>query len=970
MKTEDELWALLREADHMPYGSGQIALVEQIVQHADAGGFDELRFAARMQATTAYVHGGETAKSFVTFSWCRAEYDAHPERFDRHAESLLLWQFKYMVSGLLKFPEVPLGRTQDVLDDMERRFRAGGHSLQAVYSYRHAVAAHVGDPAADEWYEQWCATPRDDNSDCVGCDPTSKVYHLVSAGDDEAAVALAQPVLAGHLTCAEQPQSILTSLLVPYLRTGRLTEAADAHRRAYRSLRGNLADLQRIGEHVVFCARTGNETRGLEIVERHLSWLDKAPHPQADMWFSAAAALLLSRLDATVVITEVPASERAAGGAPAGGGAGAAASREGDEGLPVSGRAAGGLPAPVLAERLAARARALAARFDARNGTSNIGDLIEARLHAEPLVDHLPLSAVARTLRTAAVPAPASASSPPRPLPTDPAGLLDRAEELFEEYRFTEARAAWQRFDELADDPEPALAVRRVEGRGRMAGVDEEPEVAEAAFLEAAAGYRKLGDERSALIAEARALLAPDAEDRQEEVLARLTEVTERIVAIGDADTRAEARLRLEYPLLALDRLDDALAAVEAAVAEGPARPALRAELAGRRARCLLVLERFEEAVTAAADCREQYGRLGDPPPVALAALIQGHALANLERFDDAVAAFEAALAAAVERDPRLSALVGRGRARLAGGHPAEAVDDLVEAIADHVAHGEDGPAAILRFDLANAYDQAGQPLDAAEAAESAIDVLDRIGAQEYADRTRYLLSRIYRELDEPDQALALLETLAGNLDGFDNLQSRGRMLQEAAQLLYRADRDAQAAERFGAAADAFGAAGVVQAELYNRRMRALALRWAGSGEESLAALAEADALAGSLSQTVDPSEPWLVWQRAMLDCDAARVLLGAGQGDEALTRVRGAADVLRGIGALGEALEADLLHAELLLRSGDPAPAEPLLRSVLGTAPAGSQAGQNAAWMLAEALEAMDRSEEAAEIRQLHLGQ
>jgi tetratricopeptide (TPR) repeat protein len=929
MKTEDELWGLLREADHMPYGSGQIALVEQIVQHADAGGFDELRFAARMQATTAYVHGGETAKSFVTFSWCRAEYDAHPDRFDRHAESLLLWQFKYMVSGLLKFPEVPLGRTYDVLDDMERRFRAGGHSLQAVYSYRHAVAAHVGDPAADEWYEKWCATPRDDNSDCVGCDPTSKVYHLVSTGDDEAAVTLAQPVLAGHLTCAEQPQSILTSLLLPYLRTGRLSEAADAHRRAYRSLRGNLADLQRIGEHVVFCARTGNETRGLEIVERHLSWLDKAPHPQADMWFSAAAALLLGRLGGDVLVGDVL--------------------------------------APELAERLAARARALSARFDARNGTPNIGRLIEARLQAEPIVEHLPLSAVARTLK-----AGVTVTAPPQaqPLPGDPVELLDRAEQLFDEYRFTEARAAWQRFDELHPGPPFALAVRRVEGRGRMAGVDQEPEQAAAAFQEAAAGHRKLGDELAALVAEARAILAPDAEDRQEEVLAQLSAVTERIVAIGDADVRAEARLRLEYPLLALDRLDEALAAVDAALAEEPVRPALRAELAGRRARCLLVLERFEDAVAAAVDCREQYARLGDPPPVALAALIHGHALANLERFDAAVEAFDAALGAAVERDPRLSALVGRARARLAADRPGEAVDDLVEAIADHVAHGEDAPAAILRVDLAGAYDQAGQLLDAAETAESAIDVLDRIGAQDHADRTRYLLSRVYRELDEPDQALALLETLADNLDGFDNLQSRGRMLQEAAQLLYRADRDALAAERFAAAAAAFEAAGVVQAELYNRRMRALALRWAGSIDDSLTALAEADVLIESLARTVDASEAWLVWHRAMLDCDAARVYLGAGQGDEALARVSGAAGVLRDIGAFGEAVEADLLHAELLMRSGEPATAEPLLRSVLGTAPAGSQAGQNAAWMLAEALEALDRSAEAAEIRQLHLEQ
>ena len=116
MKSEEDLWSLLRQAYHMPYGGAQIALVEQVVQHADAGGHDELRLAARLFATTAYVHGGEPAKSFVTFSWCRAEYDAHPERFDGDDEHMLLWQFKYMVNGLLKFPAVPLARTYDVLD--------------------------------------------------------------------------------------------------------------------------------------------------------------------------------------------------------------------------------------------------------------------------------------------------------------------------------------------------------------------------------------------------------------------------------------------------------------------------------------------------------------------------------------------------------------------------------------------------------------------------------------------------------------------------------------------------------------------------------------------------------------------------------------------------------------------------------------------------------------------------------------
>ncbi|WP_238009688.1 hypothetical protein KZZ52_00140 [Dactylosporangium sp. AC04546] len=928
MKTEEELWGLLREAYHMPYGSGQIALTEQIMQHADAGGFDELRIAARLHATTAYVHGGETAKAFVTFSWCRAEYDAHPDRFDSSDEHLLLWQFKYMVAGLMKFPTVPLARTYDVLDDMERRFRLSGYSLHTVYSYRHSVAEHLGDPAADEWFDRWNAAPRDQNSDCIGCDPTSKVYHLLNRDLDEEAIELAQPVLAGQLTCAEQPQGILTGLLLPYLRTGRLEEAADAHRRAYRAHRANLADLQDIAEHIVFCARTGNEVRGLEIVQRHLPWLEKAPHPQAEMWFAASAALLLGRLDAGVTV--------------------------------------GATTAGALTDRLAARARDLAGRFDERNGTPAVGRRIEAVLTAAPLVEHLPLSAVARRQADAATP---GLATPPRrtaePLPDDPAELLDRAVALFEEHRISAARAAWEHFDELHPEPAPALAARRLDGAGRLATAEHRDEDAARLFREAAAAHRAAGSEFDALVSDARAAAAEHKFDE-------LEAVTERILAAGDADARAEAHVRMEYPLLNADRVDEALAAIDAALAEEPTRPGLRADLAGRRARTLLVLERFEEAVASAADAREQFAALGDPPPAALAALIQGHALANLERFDEAVAAFDAALAAAVEREPRLSALVGRGRARLASDRFDAAVDDLVEAIADHIAHGEDPPAAVLRFDLAQAYYRAGQLLDAAEAAESALEVLDRIEAQEIADNVRYLLSRVYRDLDQPDQALALLETLAGNLDGFDNLPSRGRMLQEAAQLLYGIDRDAQAAERFAAAAEAFRAAGVVTAELFNRRMRALALRWAGDAPGSLAALAEVDTLLATVTAEASAGpgleEPWLVWERAMIGTDAARVHVGAGQLDEALARVRGSGDAFRGIGALGEALDADFLHAEVLMRAGDPAAAEPLLRSVLGTAPTGSQLGQNSAWMLAESLEMQGRLDDAARVRAEHL--
>src|SRR5256885_15860499 len=104
----------------MPYGAGQIALVEQVIQHADAAGIDEVRFAGRMFATHAYNHGGEPAKAFVTFSWCLGEYDRDPGRRTHEDERLLLWPFKYVSNPLPAFPEGPLERTYPAAADMGR----------------------------------------------------------------------------------------------------------------------------------------------------------------------------------------------------------------------------------------------------------------------------------------------------------------------------------------------------------------------------------------------------------------------------------------------------------------------------------------------------------------------------------------------------------------------------------------------------------------------------------------------------------------------------------------------------------------------------------------------------------------------------------------------------------------------------------------------------------------------------------
>ncbi|HKT00550.1 MAG TPA: hypothetical protein VJT31_13530, partial [Rugosimonospora sp.] len=291
--TRERVRELLGQAERMPYGAAKTAVLEQAMAHADAAHLDELSFQARMLCTNAYVYGGEPARSVVTFSWCLAEHDRDPERYRRWHHTLL-WHFKYMVLAMFKVPEVSLARTEAVLDEMERRYRETGHGANAVYQYRHLVAEHVGDlAAAQDWFDRWRVTPADPLSDCAGCTPSGQARWLHQVDRDEEAVRLAEPVLAAPPTCSEQPQNLLTTLLVPYLRTGRAERAGDAHRRGYLLIRSNLSDLADIGEHARFCARTGNQARALEIVQRHLPWLDRAPSPYAAMHFAASAALAL-----------------------------------------------------------------------------------------------------------------------------------------------------------------------------------------------------------------------------------------------------------------------------------------------------------------------------------------------------------------------------------------------------------------------------------------------------------------------------------------------------------------------------------------------------------------------------------------------------------------------------------------------------------------------------------------------------
>ena len=905
--SDDNPRTLIRQAQQLPFGSNRTATAEAALHAAERSGDAAAALEARVELVACYRYGGEPAKVFETFDRCAADYDSAPERYDPWFDYSLRWDYKWLISLVLSHPDVGLDQAYLALDGMEMRYESGGHSRQAVYQYRCSVARHIGDvPAADRWYARWLDAPRDENSDCEGCEPTSRVEYLSWLGRDEEAIEVADPVLSGDLICREQPHSILTALLLPYLRMGHADAAREAHRRAHRVLRGRQQRLSMVATHVEFCARSGNERYGLDLVEEHLGrWENAEPYDQ--MCFDAAAALLLERVGPTV---SLPAGVQQAGGA--------AGVRE--------------------------RALQLAARFDARNGSSACTEQVQNVLVAAPLVSNLPLVGDARQGRALAVSRAAtgdhagSSATDGRganvgdPVAASPTGgnrgaavpeldlatagadeLLDVAEELWRQRRVSDAEPQLRQFDQLAAEGQVPILheARRADLRGAELVTNRDEAGAGALWERAVRLYGEAGDEERRQQALGRlGSLRCQQPATMEQGITLVEESTEYLWDSASVAVRAAATLRLARSYLVVGRAADALEIADqaASLAERSGYAIDLADAMFIRAQVMAEDDtRLDEAVQLAESARRGY-RDYDHTAGVWSCLLHGQLLARVSAPTHAVedAWSEAITMAGADGELRARTHAARGRWRLDAGRPTEAVIDLTEAYAAFTLGVHDDDAALVSVDLARAYLVADQPADAAEIAEEALPKLlaisstDRLAISRVIGAARFVLAGALARLGERESAAIQFEYMATAQEQDGNPAVAGTWREAAAEMLEQDERDAEAGQAFGRAAECFAQAGDLLGEARCRRREALSIGWRGEVDQALRLLDHARRQLNALPVERHRTRPvlheagWLSYAEARMLASLDRQADAVERAEDALARMRALAATLR----------------------------------------------------------------------------
>ncbi|MFE7951607.1 tetratricopeptide repeat protein [Streptomyces sp. NPDC057426] len=521
--TFEALREAMRDNAQQPEGPARNARAEQLLAEAELIGEPPAVVEALGHQLQAYNYSSEKAKMFVPFSRLLRMWDDNPADFDAYETHSLHWVFKWVSSGMLDQPHIPLASIEKWLGEMERRYRLAGHSERAVRQGEFRVARHIGDlERAGRAYAAWLAAERDRMADCLACELHGQGVWSVELGDDEQALRTWAPVLAGEHTCAHEPHAVLASSLLPLVRLGRIDEARAHHLRGYRLVRPMESMRGAAAEHIEFCALTGNEARGLEILAERPAYLTDGGDPDSHMDFLAVTALLLDRL-VTLGL--------------------------GGQSVPGPARAG---DAPWTAAELAAHARgealAIARRFDERNGTGRVGELVRARMDAQPLLDRLPLGVRA----AGPVPRPAHARVPEAAEPRD---LLAEARRLSSE-RNPAARAAWVAV-EAAEVDLDALGRAELDDHRAMA-MDLGPAESVGLFHRAAEGYESAGERGEAAAARARAAYALALDGRVTEAAEGVDEAIGRVLALhaeGAATPRQAAGALLSRVRIGLLRL-------------------------------------------------------------------------------------------------------------------------------------------------------------------------------------------------------------------------------------------------------------------------------------------------------------------------------------------------------------------------------------------------------------------------------
>ena len=271
-RTLEELYKKLKEFDRLM--DKEEYLLDEIRDAVEA---QDLAFAAQI---CDFVLNEEFEK-FGAFLRTRAlmwltgyiaqnlkENESEYPNFDDFVDCL--WKFKWIVSGIAKSSAIEKELIDKVNEAMAFYYERLELSLAAYYKALMNQNIDMGDAReAKANYELWKKLAKDDMGDCEACEASDEIAYLNFAGEHEAALELAAPILSGELTCAEVPHATYAPILFSMIKTGKIEEAKALLPKAAATIESNPRVINEIAPLIEIAVRLDERETALNLARKH-----------------------------------------------------------------------------------------------------------------------------------------------------------------------------------------------------------------------------------------------------------------------------------------------------------------------------------------------------------------------------------------------------------------------------------------------------------------------------------------------------------------------------------------------------------------------------------------------------------------------------------------------------------------------------------------------------------------------------
>ena len=181
-----------------------------------------------------------------------------------------LWKFKWIVSGVAKSSMIEKELIDEANEAMLFYYERMELSLASYYKALMNQNIDMGDTReAKANYELWKKLAKDDMADCEACEASDEIAYLCFAGEHEAALELAEPILSGELTCGEVPHTTYAPILFSMIKTSKIEEAKALLPKAAATIESNPRVINEIASLIEIAVRLDERETALNLARKH-----------------------------------------------------------------------------------------------------------------------------------------------------------------------------------------------------------------------------------------------------------------------------------------------------------------------------------------------------------------------------------------------------------------------------------------------------------------------------------------------------------------------------------------------------------------------------------------------------------------------------------------------------------------------------------------------------------------------------